>query len=645
MSEASAEKLAEAFDDLGFELEAGKVTDRLAGMCMLHRLDEDKLSCEYLAFLSRKKLPITRSPDLDILDDFDKDLAKHLQVASEQKQAVLSVAGGKFADEGPKVEAMDDYDEDDADGAAMSFYGTPVRKPKRPRTSPQESPLSKKRPGVPAAAAAMTSPSSGGGGGSDDQQVLPFSPTSFRHTPRITGKYSARTNAGKVMIRFGEEFPGGATSSAFWTNESKPLQVQIKTLSKTHPKDYRFMFERLRDKAGYLDESICRLGDYLMSRHRLEAQDFSVAMQAQTLDCVGRVCCDSEGRLNAKSIVLQGSQDVCRGRALPIDTSQVAQYSLFPGQIVGVKATNPTGSKLVASEIFYDAAPAASADKSGAAASLDKMGGEPLQVVVVSGPYTTTDNLNYDPLADFLKYVAKHKPHLVIMCGPFVDAKHPKIDGAGGGGDLEVTFEGVFAGVMKSVAEAVQDLEGVQVLVVPSGARDVHHKFIYPTPAFEAAKTTDKIRMMTDPCVVDVEGITFGITSTDVLFHLGKEEISFPPRSGDRLRRLASHLLQQQSFYPLYPPNEEMNVDLEQLENIGQMPPEQPDVLVLPSDLLHFFKDINGCLAVNPQRLSRGESGGVFARIKVNPPTAATASKATASASFPARIAAEIVRI
>jgi DNA polymerase alpha subunit B len=56
-----------------------------------------------------------------------------------------------------------------------------------------------------------------------------------------------------------------------------------------------------------------------------------------------------------------------------------------------------------------------------------------------------------------------------------------------------------------------------------------------------------------------------------VLFHLGKEEISFPPHSGDRLRRLANHLIQQQSFYPLYPPNEELNLDLEQLETFGQV--------------------------------------------------------------------------
>ena len=115
-----------------------------------------------------------------------------------------------------------------------------------------------------------------------------------------------------------------------------------------------------------------------------------------------------------------------------------------------------------------------------------------------------------------------------------------------------------------------------------------------------------------------VAGLTLGITATDILFHLGKEEISFPPRSGDRLRRLAGHLLQQRSFYPLYPPNDEINLDMEQLENIAGFD-AKPDVMILPSDLLHFFKDIDGTLAMNPQRLTRGEGGGVFARLKVVP--------------------------
>ena len=106
---------------------------------------------------------------------------------------------------------------------------------------------------------------------------------------------------------------------------------------------------------------------------------------------------------------------------------------------------------------------------------------------------------------------------------------------------------------MKKIVNMVDSLPNTEVFMVPSGTRDVHHTFIYPTPPFEESQQCNKIHMMTDPCIVNVDGISFGITSTDILFHMCKEEMA-QPRAGDRFRRLASHLIQQQSFYPLYPP-------------------------------------------------------------------------------------------
>ena len=87
---------------------------------------------------------------------------------------------------------------------------------------------------------------------------------------------------------------------------------------------------------------------------------------------------------------------------------------------------------------------------------------------------------------------------------------------------IEEPFEQFFGRIMGKIAEVLERLPQTQVLVVPSGSRDVHHTFIYPTPPFEEAQKCKRIRMMTDPCIVNVEGISFGITSTDILFHLGK---------------------------------------------------------------------------------------------------------------------------
>ena len=51
--------------------------------------------------------------------------------------------------------------------------------------------------------------------------------------------------------------------------------------------------------------------------------------------------------------------------------------------------------------------------------------GEALSVVVACGPFTTADNLEYEPLEELLGNVASEKPDVLILVGPFVDASHP----------------------------------------------------------------------------------------------------------------------------------------------------------------------------------------------------------------------------
>ena len=51
--------------------------------------------------------------------------------------------------------------------------------------------------------------------------------------------------------------------------------------------------------------------------------------------------------------------------------------------------------------------------------------------------------------------------------------------------------------------------------------------------------------MLPDPAMFSVDGVVFGVTAADVLFHLGKEELARQTVRTDRIKRLASHLVQQ----------------------------------------------------------------------------------------------------
>merc|ERR1712098_528176 len=98
-------------------------------------------------------------------------------------------------------------------------------------------------------------------------------------------------------------------------------------------------------------------------------------------------------------------------------------------------------------------------------------------------------------------------------------------------------------------------------------------------------------------------GVTVALTSADILFHLGKEELSFP-------------LIHQGNMYPLYPPSEELNVDYESLEQYALLD-KAPHLMILPSDLTHFVRDLTGTTVLNPGRLTKGTGPGTFSLVKM----------------------------
>jgi len=362
---------------------------------------------------------------------------------------------------------------------------------------------------------------------------------------------------------------------------------------------------------GVLDDAITKVGSKLVGSAEEDREVLDLTSTHPDLGlALGRIQCDGEGRLNSNSVTLHGGLETCGGAAVPVDLSQVPSYSLFPGQIVAMEATNPNGSRLVAHKIHPGKVCGPVEETS------ELLKGTTVSILAACGPFSTSDSTSLEPLDDLLKVVKEEKPSVTILIGPFLDIRNPLV------AESNVTFEAQWVQVLEKIAKETADLETEVVLV--TSHRDVHSLPIYPQPPFpimdpataSILKNRPDIKCVSDPSTISVCGVSIGITSTDILFHLGKEEISFPPRSGDRMARLASHLLTQGSFYPLHPPSEEVSIDYEQLEAKAMMH-RVPHMLLLPSDLSHFVREVEKCTVINPGRITRGQGPGTFARLKL----------------------------
>ena len=608
------ETVVSAFDDLGIVLEDAKATDRLVALCDIYGLDADRISTEFLGWACRKNMSSDTEPSLELLEAFEKEFLKSAAAkikAKSNKENVINVSSlvqsnGK-CDDHDLGGAMED------DGLA-SVYGLSTPKGNHQPSSkrhltPENSAITKKR--FDADSGTVFSPAS----------LAPNLNSSLSSSPSGL-KYANRQKPGSTLIAFGD------IKISDWNNANGSFVPLIRSFNdekfKSLGQPYRYMHETLKHRGEILDEIIWRTSELLIENkggEKLPDPVDGCQSNVEEVTAIGRVVSEIPGaRLNAHSVLLEGTMELSDGRSVQLDLSKCPEYSMFPGQIVAVQGINPNGSKFVVKKIHSDIS-------SNMVQLKDKVKAltGPLDVFVAAGPYTTSDNLLYEPLRDLLKAIQRNKPHVAVLIGPFVDDKHPIIQN-GGGEDVAVeSFDEIFARVMKMIVETTQNPDCPTQFVLSSSVRDVHHEMVYPTPPFPPSSISDKIHMVSDPALVEIEGVLLGLTSADILFHLGKEEISFPPRSGDRLRRLSSHVLQQRCFYPLYPPPADddggdnmENTDMKKFYSFCNFN-VKPHVLVLPSDLMHFYKDINGTVVTNPGKLTKKESGGGYARFRIQP--------------------------
>lgn len=84
--------------------------------------------------------------------------------------------------------------------------------------------------------------------------------------------------------------------------------------------------------------------------------------------------------------------------------------------------------------------------------------------------------------------------------------------------------------------------------------------------------------------------------------------------------RLAQQVIEQKSFYPIFPAASSGNAPLDiRYMKQYQFGKTTPDILILPSVLNRFCGVVGKTLCLNPGQLAKGNSGGTFAGITIMP--------------------------
>ncbi|KAG5321067.1 DPOA2 polymerase, partial [Pseudoatta argentina] len=551
------ESLRKLFLDLGCEIENDAVLDKCFEFCNNYDVDLDKLTELWLTFCVNNDADI--QPTIDNLIKME-----HLILKKDYKLKESH------------------YNENDD---VLSMYGCIESGPstKRARRSPEVEVDADTRADKTRAA------------------EYSFSPATCTENSSVSSNQRNITDK-KILLSIGETVSSWKRTGNF--------DVQVTKSDEPHvPSDVRYMYEVL-SRQGHILTHVCQnLGSRLFKTW-LKASDNSTELRyVKNVRNVSQTTFRTFGRINAKkdttnTVTLEGStrrKGISGADTIELDFRNVKQYSVFSGQIVAVEAINPVGDTLYVKEIFA---------KSYAPLALIPTLESRLNIFVAAGPFTPSSNMHYQALWDLMEKVASDEPQVLILIGPFLEYTHPEIQD----NVIKDTHQELFEKILTRIMESAR--RNTQVIVVASN-RDIHHEPIFPTPHYtvfnrKLSQNYSNLKVMPDPCILDIAGLKIGITSVDVIKHIGKEEISNV--SGDRLSRLVDHVLTQTCFYPVYPPSEDLNVDTELWEKYAFFD-QQPHLLILPSDMRCYCKVINECIIVNPERMHKY----AFARLSVKP--------------------------
>uniref|UniRef100_A0A5S6QDP3 DNA polymerase alpha subunit B n=1 Tax=Trichuris muris TaxID=70415 RepID=A0A5S6QDP3_TRIMR len=464
-------------------------------------------------------------------------------------------------------------------------------------------------------------------------QFLSTSNTSFEKPENVSDEllaaYGVQSTNPQPVARLGSVEPPterilvqfGGSSKTEWIYGTTCRNVLVRPFDSSCclNRTSRYMYQKNDDVSLLLSRKIEQF-EQLMIKQLLPSDSYFSRLGTVSDESI-YVC----GQLFSEFSRFQGSPlDVsiqgALGDVTKLNLSQLANFSIFPGQVVAMQGVGKRGEFCATSIYAGVVPPAVEVDLSEAV--------DHLSLLIAAGPFISMSEINWQPLHDLVNICRRRNPDVLLLVGPFISEKCKIVENIS-----QIAFEDCFNQAVSIISAALTD--GRTIVVIVSSSQDVLAEPVFPCPPYPLASQciTPRTRLFCDPSILRIGGLTFAVTSADILRHLSAEEVFHGSSAAPRLDRILKHLLLQRSFYPLYPSAEELNLDVTSLARYGQLP-VLPNFFIVPSDCQFFIKEINNCIFVNPGRCAKR----TYSRLEVN------INDQLDNADMRRHVAAEIVR-
>lgn len=261
---------------------------------------------------------------------------------------------------------------------------------------------------------------------------------------------------GKILLSFGPNVQN-------WKKQDEHEVLIVKADNPHVPKDVTYMYEMLSKQGAVLSSRCVSFGERLChiwnemgpSNSNIRFVRNVTPMSQIPFRTWGRISITSEKSTGNKIVMLEGSKR-CKGEnnapLIRLDLSGIKHYSVFPGQILGVEGINTAGDALIAKTLFAK----------GYASLFDapKLTKD-ITIYIAVGPFTPSDNLNYQPLWDLMERVVEEEPNILILIGPFVEYTHAEIKK----NTLKDTYQDFFDKILAKILQCMQRYILINVVI------------------------------------------------------------------------------------------------------------------------------------------------------------------------------------